>query len=144
MGVGIRRCRLLQIEWINRSSCIAQEVYSILLLLLVAQLLLILCNSPPGSRLPIHHISQARVLEWVVISCSRGSSRPRVEPMSSAWQADSLPLSHLRSPAIQYPVINHNRKEYEKEHIYIYITELLCCTVEINTIIYLNKINFKK
>ena len=31
----------------------------------------------------------------------------------------------------QYPVINHNGKEYEKE--YIYITESLCCTPEINT-----------
>ena len=30
---------------------------------------------------------------------------------------------------IQYPVINHNGKEYEKE----YITESLCCTEEINT-----------
>ena len=32
---------------------------------------------------------------------------------------------------IQYPVINHNRKEYEKE--YICIIEALCCTAEINT-----------
>ena len=32
---------------------------------------------------------------------------------------------------IQYPVINHNGKEYEK--IYIRITESLCCTAEINT-----------
>jgi len=30
---------------------------------------------------------------------------------------------------IQYPVINHNGKEYEKE--YIYITESLSCTAEI-------------
>ena len=36
---------------------------------------------------------------------------------------------------IQYPVINHNGKEHEKEYIciYIYITESLCCTAEINT-----------
>ena len=31
----------------------------------------------------------------------------------------------------QYPVINHNGKEYEKE--YMYITESLCCTPETNT-----------
>ena len=31
----------------------------------------------------------------------------------------------------QYPVINHNGEEYEKECICI--TELLCCTAEINT-----------
>ena len=30
---------------------------------------------------------------------------------------------------IQYPVTNHNGKEYEKEYIY----ESLCCTAEINT-----------
>ena len=34
---------------------------------------------------------------------------------------------------IQYPVINHNGKEYETEYIYICITESLCCTVEMNT-----------
>ena len=34
---------------------------------------------------------------------------------------------------IQYPVINHDGREYEKECIYICITESLCCTVEINT-----------
>ena len=33
---------------------------------------------------------------------------------------------------IQYPVINHNGKEYEK-NVYTCITELLCCTAEINT-----------
>ena len=32
---------------------------------------------------------------------------------------------------IQYPVINRNGTEYKKE--YIYITESLCCTAEINT-----------
>ena len=50
---------------------------------------------------------------------------------------------------IQYPVIKHNGKEYEKECIYIciiWIYESLCCTVEINTTckLYLNKINFLK
>ena len=46
---------------------------------LVAQLCLTLCNPmdccPPGSSL--HGISQARILEWVAISFSRGSSQPR-------------------------------------------------------------------
>ena len=45
----------------------------------VAQLCLTLCDprdhSPPGSS--IHGILQARVLEWVAISFSRGSSLPR-------------------------------------------------------------------
>ena len=45
----------------------------------------------------------------------------------------------LNSPGncIQYPLINHNGKEYEKEGVYIYthicITESLYCTAEMNT-----------
>ena len=45
----------------------------------VGQLCLTFCNpvdcSPPGSS--IHGILQARILEWVAISFSRGSSQPR-------------------------------------------------------------------
>ena len=45
----------------------------------VAQSCPTLCNSmdcsPPGSS--VHGISQARILEWVAISCHRGSSWPR-------------------------------------------------------------------
>ena len=37
---------------------------------------------PPSSS--VHGISQARILEWVVISFSRGSSWPRDEPASPA------------------------------------------------------------
>ena len=46
---------------------------------LVAKLYLALCDpmdcSSPGSS--VHGISQAKILEWVAISVSRGSSRPR-------------------------------------------------------------------
>ena len=46
---------------------------------LVAQLCLPLCDpmdySPPGSS--VHGIFQARTLEWVAISFSRGASQPR-------------------------------------------------------------------
>ena len=34
---------------------------------------------------------------------------------------------------IQYPVINHNGKEYEKECVCIYIPESPCCTADIHT-----------
>ena len=44
----------------------------------VTKLCLTLCNlmdsSPPGSS--VHQIAQARILEWVAISLSRGSSQP--------------------------------------------------------------------
>ena len=44
-------------------------------------------------------------------------------------------LLHRTGNYIQYPVTNHNGKEYEKERIDIYIcvTESLRCAVEINT-----------
>ena len=45
--------------------------------------------SPPGSS--VHEIFQAKILEWVAISFSRGSSQPSNEPRSPVLQADSLP-----------------------------------------------------
>ena len=48
-----------------------------------------LCNlmgcSLPGS--PVHGILQARILEWVAISSSRGLSDPGIEPVSPASPA---------------------------------------------------------
>ena len=59
----------------------------------VAQSCRTLCNpmdcSLSGSS--VHGIFQARVLEWIAISFSRGSSRTRIEPGSPALQADALP-----------------------------------------------------
>ena len=52
--------------------------------------------SPPGSS--VHGILQARILEWVAISFSRGSSPPSHQPRILHWKADSLLLSHLGSP----------------------------------------------
>ena len=46
--------------------------------------------SPPGSS--VRGILQARILEWVVISFSRGNlPDPEFEPRSPAFQTDSLP-----------------------------------------------------
>ena len=44
--------------------------------------------TPPGSS--VHGIPQARILEWIAIPFSRGSSRPRDEPGAPALQADAL------------------------------------------------------
>ena len=69
-----------------------------------------LCNpwtvcSPPGSS--VHGILQAKILEWVVIPFSRGSSWSRTEPGSPALQADFYPLSHQGSPVLVFlcPII---------------------------------------
>ena len=66
---------------------------------LVTQLCLTLCNpmdcGPPGSS--VHEISQARILKWVAISYSRGSSRPRDRrtQVSSIGRRIPYHLSHL-------------------------------------------------
>ena len=58
---------------------------------LVAQSCPTLCNpvdcSPPGSS--VHGISQARILDWVVIFFSRAFSDPGIGTRSPALQVDS-------------------------------------------------------
>ena len=70
--------------------------------LLVAQLCLNLCDpmdcGPPGSS--VHGILQARILQWVTIPFSRGSSQLRMKPGSPASQADSLPSEPPGKPLI--------------------------------------------
>ena len=62
--------------------------------------------SPPSSS--VHGITQARILEQVNISFSRGSSQPRIDPRVKlrfpALQADSLPFEPLGKPMITYSV----------------------------------------
>ena len=64
---------LLDIKWKSKSGAKRKKESE------VAQLCSTLCDpvdcSLPGSS--IHGILQARILEWVAISFSRGSSRPR-------------------------------------------------------------------
>ena len=59
------------------------------------QLCPILCNrmdcGPPGSS--VHRILQARILEWVAMPSSRGSSQSISLLCLLHWQADSLPLA---------------------------------------------------
>ena len=70
-----------------------------------------LCNpidgSPPGS--PVPGILQARILEWVAISFSRGSSQPRNRTQVSRIVADSLPSEPPGKP------------KYVCMHVYTYI-----------------------
>ena len=51
---------------------------------------------PPGSS--VCGISQTRILGWVATSSPEDLPNSGVEPTSPAWQAESLPLSHLGSP----------------------------------------------
>ena len=67
-----------------------------------------LCNpidcSPPGSSVRGRD-SPARILEWVAMSSSRGSSRPRDRThvsYVSCWQAGSLPIAPPGKPLTFY------------------------------------------
>ena len=56
-------------------------------------------HSPPGSS--VHEILQARILEWVAMPSSRGSSGPKDWTWVSCllhWQAGSLPPVPLGKP----------------------------------------------
>ena len=76
-----------------------------------AQSCLKLCDplgySPLGSS--VHGILQARILQWVAISFSRGSSQTQgsnPHPLCLLhWQADSLPMHHLGN----YQIIHFNK-----------------------------------
>ena len=66
----------------------------------IKQSCLILSNpmaySPADSS--VHGILQARILEWVAVRFSRGSSSPGIKPGSPALQVDSLPSESPGKP----------------------------------------------
>ena len=78
--------------------------------------------SPPGSS--VHGISQARILERVAISSSRGASQPRdqtcISYVSCTGKADSLPTT-ISAP-------NFNTAEVSWEDKGTNITNKLFCT----------------
>ena len=70
----------------------------------VTQLYLTLCNpmdcSLPGSS--VHRISQARILEWVVILSPGNLPNPGIKPGSPALQADTSLCEPPRKPIYIY------------------------------------------
>ena len=89
-------------DWGTRGLIWERNAGNFVLLNVCTQSLLALCDhmdcSPPGCSL--HGISQARILEWVAISFSRGSSQPRDRTWISCIGRRILYLCHLRSPLI--------------------------------------------
>ena len=57
------------------------------------------CSLPGYS---VHGITQARILEWVAVSFSRGPSQ------TGDWQVDSLPRSHQGSPLHLSTLFNYS------------------------------------
>ena len=73
----------------------------------VAQSCPTLCDpmdcSLPGSS--VHGIFQARILEWIAIPFSRGSSNPGIKPGFLALLADALPSEPPGKPKLFIEVI---------------------------------------
>ena len=87
----------------------------------VAQLCPTLCDSVdcslPGSS--VHGIFQARILEWVAISFSRGSSRPKDRTQVSCTAADSLPSEppgKFSSLGVLLSRLNYCHESWHLEH----------------------------
>ena len=72
-------------------------------------------GSPPGSS--VHGIVQARILEWVAIPFSRGSSQPR----SPEVRADSLPFEPPWKHIIKVSSMIFNHEYEEKKEKYEFI-----------------------
>ena len=77
---------------INKGLRMSLDIFPIVK---VAQSCLTLCD--PTSY-TIHRILQARILEWVAFSFSRGSSQARIEPRSPTLQVDYLPAEPQGKP----------------------------------------------
>ena len=97
-------CSLLFLEF--RIAWFISAYFSVCVL--VAQLCLTFCDpmdcSPPVSS--VRGILQARILEWVAIPFSRGSSRPGIELGSSALRADSWPSEPPEKPYFSLGQLN--------------------------------------
>ena len=121
-----------------------RDLYSVCVYATSLQLCLTLCDpmecSQKGSS--AHGSLQARILEWVATPCTRGSSRPRdwthISYVSCTGRQVLHCQRHLGSPYIQYPTLTTIEKNVLKKNGYVWITESLCCPVEINTALYIN------
>ena len=71
---------------------------------LIATLQIVTCQTPLSMG-----ILQARILEWVTMPSSSGSSQPRdwIEPRSPTLQAESLPSEPPGSPGRGHEVSKH-------------------------------------
>ena len=73
--------------------------------------------TPLGSS--VYGILQARILEWVAIPSSRGSSRPGIEPpslMSPTLAGKFLPQQHPRSQVLD--IVNSNWRDWKAWECY--------------------------
>ena len=88
---------------LQRYICLCNSIYNAQWLSHVWLLHHVACNSPSSS---VHGISQARMLEWVAISFSRGSSKPKDERRPPALLGGYLPLASQVAQGVKNPPTN--------------------------------------
>ena len=88
--------------------------------------------SPPGSS--VHGISRARILEWVAISCSRGSSRPRDQTDVSCFSCIGKQILYhcptwkaLYINIQMYVYIHAHRHMHIQANISLFLKNLFTC-----------------
>ena len=101
IGICTSLCQLLKLKTYSLRNCGASTFHhGKCKLKLATQSSLTLCDpmdcSPPGSS--VHGILQARILEWVAISFSRGSSQPRDQTQVTHIVKDYLPTEPPGKP----------------------------------------------
>ena len=75
-------------------------------------------NSPPGFS--VHGISQTRILEWVAISSSRGSSRPRDQTVSFVSPALVGGFFTTAPPQKPLNMVRNVKASIAVQHIHIF------------------------
>ena len=83
--------------------------------------------SPPGSS--VHGILQTRILEWIAIPFSRGSSQPRDRTQVSCLQANSLPSEPPGTLHCIYHKSNSKRACAKKEETHVSKKWIWICLV---------------
>ena len=116
LSSGLLPCLTAPVLWQHLTLCLPfpvwkvyfiSEILQVPLMIMLRRFSLTLCNSrdcsPPGSS--VQGILQARILEWVDVSSSRGSSQPRDQicfPFVSC--SGRRVLYHLRKPKFCWSV----------------------------------------
>ena len=78
-------------------------------------------DGPPGSC--VHGISQARILEWVAVPSSRGSSQPRDQTWVSCIAGEFFTIWASREAQRGYRVKPNKNKVYKKAYPTIHIRQ---------------------
>ena len=125
---------------------LALVIYIFFAMVVVQSLNLVCSCDPMDCSLPgssIHGIFQVRILEWVAMPSSRGSSQPKDQTMSTTfnlnWQAGSLPLAPPGKPILKwvsYPAPSHHtvtmrcpikaRRWYLYYFLWVYFSNNMC------------------